>query len=691
MRRTHLFIAPFAMAVACGGTPTTTTTPTATTATPPASGVVATNPAQDMSPVTKPKSVVLVARLNDLGKTIDSVDHLVKLPATLRSIVDGAMQKEGAEFIQLNGSFDVAVALDSSTRGDEPEFLYVVSIPVKSIDDAVQKAEKHGEDVRPSSPGAYRIKIKDDKTVCDLVPSAGDAPARAVCTDKSESLSELTPYMARGLAAEPKKTADLWVRVDFAPFKDKYIAMLKSKADGALGEVRNGMSRELGITDPDVLEAPGVIARELFAFADDADAVEGAFTIDDKAPSLQMTGSLQFRSKTSWVTQLVTTSADHPDAPPDMFFRLPKDATAGSWGHSADPAMFQGIRKVLHKGLGSVLAMPQLGKIMSDSDKQALVAWVDGLPSFSGSWVSASGMLPIKKGPEKNLTAQQAVDEAKNMARQYVPWAIGGGDGDPAAFINWLKLTEDALNRGVADVTKVAGKDAAKKLGWLPVTKFTKDAPGYPKGSATLDVTVNFTSSDVWEFLPQNKYQDLGAGKFGRPPVPKGEAKGSITLRIAVVPDEAGHYWWGYATDPEALKAHLNAVIKGAPASGQLSARTDLEPLKSHKGFGGFYSYGSILETVKNSEAFSASDRKDFESIVSQLPHKAQGSIYFLGSATDGGTPSVSIEIVAGKDAVEDLGAAVSLGARMVDTKKKEEPAKPPPAANPPAKPPTRK
>src|SRR5260370_6089989 len=129
------------------------------------------------------------------------------------------------------------------------------------------------------------------------------------------------------------------------------------------------------------------------------------------------------------------------------------------------------------------------------------MAWVDGLPTISGVWVGSSGLLPSVKGPEKNLTAQQAVEEAKNLVRTYLPWGIGGGDGDPAPFIAWLKLSEDAINRGVATVKRASKKDGAPT--WLPTVKFTKDAPGYPKGSAALDIGVAFSSKDVWELLPQ--------------------------------------------------------------------------------------------------------------------------------------------------------------------------------------------
>src|SRR5260370_33290845 len=104
------------------------------------------------------------------------------------------------------------------------------------------------------------------------------------------------------------------------------------------------------------------------------------------------------------------------------------------------------------------------------------MAWVDGLPTISGVWVGSSGLLPSVKGPEKNLTAQQAVEEARNLVRTYLPWGIGGGDGDPGPFIAWLELTEDAFKRGGGGIKKASKKETGAP-GWLPTGKVTQKWP----------------------------------------------------------------------------------------------------------------------------------------------------------------------------------------------------------------------
>jgi hypothetical protein len=652
-------LTPLIVMASCGGgsppvvVAPSTAAPTQTPAT------AATDKRADLSPVTKPKTVMVVARFNDVGKSIDSVDGILKLPTSLRTLALAQLKAESADFVQLSGSLDLAVAINPTSRDGSPTFLWAVSIPLKGIDGAAQRAQAKGDDLRPTTPGAYRSKEKDGETQCDFTPALGDSPARAVCSDNAESLMLLTPWMTRGLATESKKPDDVWVRLDFSPLKERYLPELKSDADKLVGDARTGLASLLKVTDPELLDAPSVLSRELFAFANDAEAFEATLMLDPNKPELRLSAALASRSETSWLTQVLASATDRPEGPPDRFYRLPKDAMSAWWGRASDPAQFAGVRKILHKALGAFFALPLPD--VSSADKQAFIAWVDGLPTISGVWVGSSGLLPSVKGPEKNLTAQQAVEEARNLVRTYLPWGIGGGDGDPDPFIAWLKLTEDAFKRGVGAIKKASKKDTGAP-GWLPTAKFTPNAPDYPKGSAALDIGVAFNSKDVWEFLPQNKRHEISPGNWAQPAHPKGpEAKGKITLRIVVVPDEGDHYWWGYSTDLAALRFHMNRVLKGAPASGQLSSRTDLEILKNHKGFGGFMSYGSLIDMLKNSDAVSAPERKEIDDTINALPHKGKGAVYMLGSSTGGSAPTFSVDLIAGKDMFEDISAAISL------------------------------
>jgi hypothetical protein len=641
--RNVYFLAPLLVAAfACGGaapSPAVAPSPPA-----PVAPSTAPEPSHVLSPAQKPPTLMVVARFSDATKSANSIDRLFKPSTSVRSMIDAEI-KDSA--VVLSGSLDVAAALGPGKPDDAPTFLWAFSIPLKSVDDAVRWRRAEGDSVDLTPSGAYRVKGKGGDLLCDVMPSLGDAPARGICSDKAESLMLLGPWMARGLAAEPRPPEDVSLRVTFAPLKNRYYRQLKTQNDATVSEARLGLSNVLNVKDPDLLDAPAVIGRELLAFVSDARGFDSSFTIDPDRPELRWTFALETIAARSWLTQVLASGTDNPAPPPEIFYRLPKDAVSGWWGHAADPALFTGIRSILHKSVVAIFAMPFAH--VSDSDKQAALAWLDGIPAMSGTWVRASGLLAHDKRPEKIATAPQAVDEAKILFQTYLSWGISGEEGDPSAFIAWLKQTQDALRRGIAAVEK----QNADVRPWAPTATFINNPPGYPKGSAALDVGLTFSSKDVWELLPQNKKGLLSGQPV--PPLPAGPpAKGKAALRIVVVPDGDGHFWWGLSADPVALRSHINQVLKGAPASDQLASRTDLDAVKDHKGFGGFFNLASLLDVSK-----SFLDQKQVEAIAA-LPHKGQGALYILGSRTGTGAPTFSVSLSAGKDMLEDLSAAAT-------------------------------
>ena len=114
----------------------------------------------DLSPVSQPKNVLLVMRANDPARSIASIDRLVKLPKSLKSLVEGALAEKNGRFLSLDGSLDVAVALDPASSEKAPKFLWAVSIPIKNVDEAAEASRKDGDEVRSSTPGAYRSRSK---------------------------------------------------------------------------------------------------------------------------------------------------------------------------------------------------------------------------------------------------------------------------------------------------------------------------------------------------------------------------------------------------------------------------------------------------------------------------------------------------------------------------------------------------
>lgn len=640
-----------AAAISCGPSAPTTTTPTNVnndTQTIGTGGEVI----PPEVPATRPKSLVLVARAQDLGKTIDAVDAIAKLPRRLRQLLEAALASEKASFVQLSGAFDVAVSLDSDSPIDNPKFHWAFSVPVRSADEAADRMRQDGAEVRATTPGSYRIRLKGDDLTCDVGPAA-DVPGRAVCSEESASVRALSAWMMRGLPSETRP-ADLWVRFEAAALKTRYLPFLREEGANAVREATSTAKAFLGNVDAELLAVPDALLKEGLAFGEDVDSLELSFKVDAQKPELRGAGLLTFKSKTAWITDVMTEQNDRPQPAPEVFFRLPKDAVSATWGSTSDPKKFTNIRRVAHKA--TELAVSRLP--IDAKERAQLVKWVDAIPSYSGTWVSASGFAAPKPPPKGDLTAKQAVDAAVSHVRTLLPWSISGGQGDPEPTIAWLSETNTTYKAMVAALKRNVPKGKQGDLWMIPDMKFQKNPPGLPKGSAVLDMSLKFTSKQVWDLLPENESTVRKDGTFGSPEHPKGpEARAEIKLRVAVVPDANGRFWFGVGTDPDLLNKELGAVREGAPAQNQISTRTDLDVLKSHKGFGGFINYGSALGMVGN--ALSDSERKEFEAVLATLPNKGQAPIFILGGGKGGAAPTLALDIVAPKAWVDDLGAAI--------------------------------
>src|SRR5580693_9360663 len=224
MRSAYFLASLFVSVFACGGAPPApAAAPSPAPAAPPAPAA-APEPRPALSSAQRPPTLMFVARFNDVDKTASSIDRLFKLSTSARSLIDTEIKDSP---IVLSGSLDVAAALAPGKPDDAPSFLWAFSVPLKSVDDAVRWRRAEGDSVDLTPSGAYRVKGKGGDLSCDVMPSLGDAPARGICSDKAESLTLLGPWMARGLAAEPRPPEDVTVRVTFAALKNRYYRQLK--------------------------------------------------------------------------------------------------------------------------------------------------------------------------------------------------------------------------------------------------------------------------------------------------------------------------------------------------------------------------------------------------------------------------------------------------------------------------------
>jgi hypothetical protein len=657
--------------------------------------------APDLSPVPEPSGLVLVARWR---QPLNGIVKALGVPVSMEDLL-GSEVGELARFVDFNGTVDGAVVLDREaadqvgghpqtagqvgghpqtagqvgghpqTPGDDPGVLGAVSIPIKSFDEARAEFEKDSK-VTSLRPGVVRIeKSKSDKVGCDLAASP-DGGARLVCSDSVRAVEALRDWLARGLPSSPAwgaravsaEASGSTLTVRAGPFKDRYLSVLRARAAKVADEAHHSLTAQ-GVGDPDLLGAPQGVLDEGVRFLEDLDRLDVRASLDPDGRRLKAGASLRFAGRSAWLTQVLTDANDRASGPPETFFRLPREASWAGWGRGADPRLFDGVRRVLHKAVVEVLGRAPI----SPADKASVEAFVDGVPVSSGASVWSSGSVPLKKKTGDVLA------DAKALITSTVGWSVWGVEAPAAEYVAWTKQGVDVYGRAVRVARSFAGKDPAV-LDQLPRVTSTSSPPGWPRGTVAFDAAFHVDSDLAAELLSRKPAP--GAGVAPRGPVgilrslQKGKAtpagKVAMNLRLAIVPD-GNRTWIGFSADLDILKKRMSAVIPGAPAEGTLAARAregegspgkpdpshELAALrKAGQTAGGFVNLGDLLDQVLEAvERESPANGVDARALLAALPNRGRTPILFSGTGASGPAPSIGVELSLEPGTVADLAA----------------------------------
>jgi len=606
-----------------------------------------------VGPDDRPELLLGYGRWRDPEKSVHDVLTLLGEKDDWRkSLADELGDKAGLlDLLAVSASFDFAFSLDARTSLEDPEVLAAVSIPITDFDAALAAAKQEGP-VTQTRLGVFRVAGE----ACELWKTSGDAPARIICGPDQRDVSVLGPWLARGLPQVAPDPAALSIHLELQPFKDHFLPELRTLVDEGKAAGADMMRSELGVTDPLLVAAPGVVLEEALAFAEDWDGLRLFADFDSALPSASFGGTLKFSSSSSWFTQVLTETGGLA-GPPSIFWQAPLDSDSVQFGHSSDPAHYDGIRVVVHR-------LAELGLVQSPltpGDQRAILSFLDHAPASRGAWAYAQGSLPGAAPYGRATTARNkrtpasAVKGMEQFIRGYVGWSLVGVDDPSGPYVRWLADGHDVYGRLEAFARPMlAGLDpAALKL--VPNVRFRRDPPGFPRGSATLEVEIRFDSEIAWEFAIDNV---VDAPEH--PPGPK--AQGRVTLIAAIVPDGADRTWIGMSADKKTLRQKIESALRGAPPAQTIASRTDLEPLrKSAAPFGGYYTWGNSLRNAMSMMPDAATGElgKTLEDMFTAMPNHGATPILLVGSAKPGAEYGLAMHVQ--KGTFEDVVAAFSV------------------------------
>ena len=656
-------IAACSTLTACGEAPAPKT-PTVDVAAGPA---VSTAPggAPQVSAPKEPASLFLVARwkgpVRDAARALEALG----VPLSVEALLEKRMAN-ASTLIDYEGSLDVAMSLDPSSAGDDPRVFAGLSLPLRNFDDAVGIAVHEQREVVTVRPGVVRTSNRGGAEECLIVQSAGGPGARLVCARSTRELDTLGEWMARGLGGAPPGTDGLVATLRGARLRERFLTPLRTDAN-ELGEQARAFLAAQNVTDPDLVAAPGIVVDEGIQFLKDVDGAALHLSLASAPPHLDVEGSLRFGARNAWLTQVLVSATEKAGSPPALFWHAPRDTSSATWVRSGDPHLFDGIHRVLRKGLA--LALERL-PIMPPGNEQVIAAFVaSAFNAFTPTptFVVAQGVFPAgKKRPAVSArpTPAETLAEAKRVATRAIGWQLTGLDAPAAEYIAWGKQSVDLYARVVKLIRasipthgKVTDEDR-RLLGLLPQLTTVTSLPGWPPGTVAFDLQITLDSELAELFTKQRSVPAVKvAPKPGRP----AGAEDTITLRIAVVPD-GNHTWIGLSADLDELKKHLAATLDSAPREGTLAARDGLSALNDPgQTWGGFFSVGTLIDGTLEMVGGGSHLGAKLNGILAQMPDHGQTPILWGGTGTTGPTPTSALKLRVQAATLADVATLVKL------------------------------
>ncbi len=516
-----------------------------------------------LSPVKAPDNIFGVATLRAPARTLDMAFAWTKLGLDWRALLSAGPAAEILPVLDLDAPVDVVLTLDPKQKS-QPRVLFAASVGLSSRQAALDAFRNMGVPAEFVEPGVHSVR-PSPKTLCFVAAALGKAKARLVCSEDRATLDLLSPYMTRGNPSANTGDADLHVELraetPWRLFGDK-TQFLKLAVPMALGEASLGNPE----FDGALRDAANAIVDEVILGLEDADAIRLDAWLRETEQELEARLSVDFHGTKSWLGRTLRDSAGREGTAPEVFWKLPGDATEAIHYSASNPETMKGALPVLERLLRGGLS--HLGA--SAAIVQAWPRAFNDLLLVPGPVVSARGNVPAA------LAGNPA--DAHAQVRASLGWTLVGTEDENARygafFEQTLKLYEDAaLRRGLA---KNQGLDTAK----LPKVQSRKGPARLP-------------DSRIYEVsLPPSLYAEIapesGAAKLDKP----------IPFAILVCRD-GRRTWLGLSSYADLLEERMAALLGTPDPASTLDRKSGLERLRREKSLvGGFWTLAGLQSSA---------------------------------------------------------------------------------------------
>lgn len=547
-------------------------------------------------PVTSPGPVVLRARWRKpaalLLAAAGDASRATSMRESATTLGLGPGLRGLAPHAALDEPIEFVVVADVETSREAPVLIPALSIGLSSLDDALAAGP-----VRRLATGVWQVGDEGLGPAC-AIATAKASPARLVCTDLAGRLPTLAGYVARQLPRPVEADAAVRLDLDLKPLLAHYgprwaeelarVAFVVdhlAEGDTALEAALEAMS--------------SAMTRELVDVGTDLDGLTLELH-DADGSGMELQVELRFRSATSWSVQRVLAGED--TTAPDMFGRLPADATTAAFGR-ADATAYEHPAALGARLFGAWLDAEAIG---TPIERRQLSDFVTRLVPPSAPWVSATG-IDEKASPWR--------------ARLGFDWYVFGvSERGRPPWVPHLDSLAAVLERGRV-------RDALE-------AELKREVPHIDRRRAVRGI-------------PGASHYRL---QFQAPLGPKG-AQREVEAHL-VVATHGVETWVGLGADLPSLTQRLIAVREAGPD--QLSARPSLKVLQSTPA-GGFTSLRSFgVPGVALLSPFLRRPRRLLQAGLDDAPHRGVTPLVATTVRRREGQPGVVWTVAIPPEAVED-------------------------------------
>jgi hypothetical protein len=536
----------------CGGSPPTVapTVPVAASVKPVAAPA---EPAPDVSAVPAPSGLSFTVHLAHPRATIQQLTGLL---GSLAAILSGAGNVDPEALVAMAAGAPIGKLVDL----DQPVDLAVSDIEgeeaMKIAGSAVLADPAGARETlekfykwTPTAPGIVRLVPRDDAPddasprPCMLTPAfdAGGAQrARIVCGASEAAVRHLGPYLARTM---PRVTsnADFRLEVFVRELRSAKSKEPRSTADGA--------------KDP----AEELVDRMGDQLTDDIAGVVLEASSDGRM--LDVTLTTAFSSATSPITRAMLAQAAPASTPPPAFDRLPRDASFAFYARGASAADLAPLRTAFFDSLRRWEADD--GYTQAAADKQ--LAPLEKLFLSGGPCVVATGHKVDAARAAVDAALDRKTPAARAKARTALgAWVVIGVEEPPQAWVDGVRelVKNDGMKPTGKPVRKRDPQKETTRLAMSPVPR------GLDLPAGTLHVEAHVTQNPAW----------VAAQRKAKLPV--GDPVAPHTEHFFVVPDGT-RTWIAVADEPALAAAEVKASLSGAPESGTIASRRDVDAVRA--------------------------------------------------------------------------------------------------------------